>query len=221
MLADLLKGEKLEELKENITFSRMHPSADSLFVYGTNKGTLKLCDMRLSSNADSSAINFKSESPGQKNFLTEMISCYSSADFTPSAKYLITRDFLTVKVWDVCNTKKPVSSVMVQEGLKGKLCEMFENDCIFDKFAISASPDGNTFFTGNYNNSFHLIDADGTNTQYELNFKKSTVTKPMVPGKGAAIPKMDYTRKVIAGDFNPRRSMVAVAALNCFFIYSM
>jgi serine/threonine-protein phosphatase 2A regulatory subunit B len=150
-----------------------------------------------------------------------MISCYSSADFTPNAKYLITRDFLTVKVWDVCNTKKPVSSVMVQEGLKGKLCEMFENDCIFDKFRVSASPDGNTFFTGNYNNAFHLIDADGANTQYELNFKKSTVAKPMVPGKGAAIAKMDYTRKVLAGDFNPRRNMVAVAALNCFYIYSM
>lgn len=150
-----------------------------------------------------------------------MISCYSSADFTASAKYLVTRDFLTVKVWDVCNTKKPVSSVMVQEGLKGKLCEMFENDCIFDKFAVSASPDGNTFFTGNYNNAFHLIDADGTNTQYELNFKKSTIAKPMVPGKGTAISKMDYTRKVLAGDFNPKRNMVAVAALNCFFIYSM
>jgi len=98
---------------------------------------------------------------------------------------------------------------------------MFENDCIFDKFAVSASPDGNTFFTGNYNNAFHLIDADGTNTQYELNFKKSTMAKPMVPGKGAAISKMDYTRKVLAGDFNSKRNMVAVAALNCFFIYSM
>lgn len=59
MLADLLRGDKIEDLKENITFSRMHPSADSLFVYGTNKGTLKMCDMRLSSNADNSALSFK------------------------------------------------------------------------------------------------------------------------------------------------------------------
>jgi hypothetical protein len=47
------------------------------------------------------------------------------------------------------------------------------------------------------------------------------MAKPMVPGKGAAISKMDYTRKVLAGDFNSKRNMVAVAALNCFFIYSM
>jgi serine/threonine-protein phosphatase 2A regulatory subunit B len=110
---------------------------------------------------------------------------------------------------------------MIQEGMKGKLCEMFENDCIFDKFAISSSIDSNTIFTGNYNNCFHLIDADGTNTQYELNFKKTTVSRQMLPGKGSAIAKMDYTRKVLAGDFNAKRNMLAVAALNCFYIYSM
>lgn len=37
----------------------MHPTADSLLIYGTNKGTLKLCDMRTSSTSDGSATNFK------------------------------------------------------------------------------------------------------------------------------------------------------------------
>lgn len=43
----------------------------------------------------------------------------------------------------------------------------------------------------------------------------------MIPGKGPAVSKMDYTRKVLAGDYSPKRNMVAVAALNCFYIYSM
>lgn len=98
---------------------------------------------------------------------------------------------------------------------------MFENDCIFDKFPISSSFDSNTIFTGNYNNSFHLIDIDGVNTQYELNFKKTTVSRPMGSGKGNTIPKMDYSRKVLAGDFNSKKNIVAVAALNCFYIYTM
>lgn len=98
---------------------------------------------------------------------------------------------------------------------------MFENDCIFDKFAISSSLDSNTIFTGNYNNSFHLIDIDGTNTQYQLNFKKTTVSRSMIPGKGSAISKMDYAHKILAGDFNAKKNMVAVAALNCFYIYAM
>lgn len=58
-MADLLKGEKIEDIKENISFSRMHPATDSLFAYGTNKGTLKLCDMRISANTDNTAISFK------------------------------------------------------------------------------------------------------------------------------------------------------------------
>ena len=103
----------------------MHPTADNLFLFGTNKGSLKLCDMRQSAVCDGSALNFKNEIGGQKNFLTEMISGYSSAIFSPNSKYIISRDCLTVKVWDVCNTAKPVTTSMVQETLKGKLCDMF------------------------------------------------------------------------------------------------
>jgi hypothetical protein len=37
----------------------MHPVSDSLFVFGTNKGTLKLGDLRTSANVEQSALNFK------------------------------------------------------------------------------------------------------------------------------------------------------------------
>lgn len=43
----------------------------------------------------------------------------------------------------------------------------------------------------------------------------------MIPGKGAPISKMDYTRKVLAGDFNPRKNTLAVASLNSFYVYAM
>jgi serine/threonine-protein phosphatase 2A regulatory subunit B len=70
--------------------------------------------MRVSALTDNTALSFKAESNGQKNFLTEMISCYSSAEFTRNSKYLISRDFLTVKIWDVCNAKKPVNTIVLQ-----------------------------------------------------------------------------------------------------------
>lgn len=50
--------------------------------------------------------------------------------------------------------------------MKGKLSEMFDNEAIFDKFALGVSPDGNTFASGSYNNYFHLMDQDGSNTQF-------------------------------------------------------
>jgi len=66
-----------------------------------------------------------------------------------------------------------------------------------------------------------MIDQDGTNTQYELNYKKATISKPIIAGKGVALSKVDYERKTLAVDFNPKKNMVAVGSLNCFFIYSM
>lgn len=144
----------------------MHPTSDSLFIFGTNKGNLKLCDLRISSNSDTTATNFRNQYPGQKNFLTDFLTSYSSVDFCRQGKYLVTRDFLSVKVWDVCNSKKPVNTFLLNESMKGKLSEVFENQAIFDKFKVSCSPDGNTIATGTYSNSFHLIDQDSTNMQF-------------------------------------------------------
>lgn len=70
---------------------------------------------------------------------------------------------------------------------------MFQNDCIYDKFKINGSLDGSSLLTGNYNNNFHLIDlVDGTNTQYELNYKRLTNSKQIIPGKSPSLMKMNY-----------------------------
>lgn len=100
---------------------------------------------------------------------------------------------------------------------------MFENEAIFDKFALSCSSDSNTVMTGNYNNCFHMIDIldPNSHTQYELNYKKATLSKPVIPGKMPPLPKIDYLRKTNACDFNSKRNVAAVASLNCFFIYNM
>jgi hypothetical protein len=75
--------------------------------------------------------------------------------------------------------------------------------------------------TGGYNNNFHTVDLlDGANMQYELNYKKQTLTRQVLAGKGPSISKMDYDRKTTAMDFNPKKNMFAVASLNTFFVYS-
>lgn len=87
-----------------------------------------------------------------------------------------------------------------------------------DRFGVGVSWDGKTTLTGNYNNCFHLL--DDSNTQYELNFKKTTVSKSVT--KTTPAPhKMDYLRKTMAVDFHPKKNFVAVASLNCFYTYSM
>ena len=127
IIADLKKGKKAEDVKENINCMKIHPTSDSMFAYGTNRGALFLSDMRISStdfvDEDSyQPLSFKVESQEKKNFFNQMISSYSSLGFMSNAKYLVSRDFLTVKIWDVCKTNKPVACISVQDALKPKLC---------------------------------------------------------------------------------------------------
>jgi hypothetical protein len=65
------------------------------------------------------------------------------------------------------------------------------------------------------------LDGSNSNTQYELNYKKQTVNRPIVPNKMTPIAKMDYLKKTTALDFHPFKKTVAIASLNCFFLYSI
>ena len=49
---------------------------------------------------------------------------------------------MTLKIWDVRNEKQPVRKINIHEHLKQKLCDLYENDCIFDKFECTFSGSG-------------------------------------------------------------------------------
>lgn len=135
--------------------------------------------MRKSGICDQTALTLaEKEDPSKKNFFTEIVASISDATFSKNGRYIFARDFLTVKVWDVNMTNKPVATIPIFEPLKSKLCELYENECIFDKFSIHSSPDSNHFTTGNFNSTFHVIDRLGENNlQFELNFNKKTIIK--------------------------------------------
>ncbi len=78
-------------------------------------------------NADSyRPLTFKIEAQKDKtNFFTQMISSYSSIQFTNNNKHIIARDYLSIKVWDISKADKPISSIPIQESIKSKLCDIF------------------------------------------------------------------------------------------------
>ena len=49
----------------------------------------------------------------------------------------------------------------VHEHLRGKLCDLYENDSIFDKFECCMSGSGDAVATGSYNHLFRLFATDG------------------------------------------------------------
>lgn len=112
--------------------------------------------------------------------------------------------------------------ITLYEPLKSKLCDFYENDCIFDKFDLSISSCQNYFLTGIYDNKFHICDMQGNqNLQFELNFKKKTLYRPISKNFYEQIPnKFDYTKKVLKTSWNPVSDCLVIASLNCLFFYN-
>lgn len=95
---------------------------------------------------------------------------------------MVSRDFLTVKIWDVCKTDKPVNVITLQDSMKSKLCEIFENECMEDKFTLGCSKNCDTIFTGSFNNSFHLLSMSENNRR--RSFELPEVFKEKGNGNG-------------------------------------
>lgn len=72
----------------------------------------------------------------------------------------MSRDYLTVKIWDINMERQPVKTIPIHEHLRPRLCDTYENDSIFDKFEVVFSGDSKNVMTGSYNNNFMIYPSD-------------------------------------------------------------
>ncbi|WPK26069.1 hypothetical protein PUMCH_003414 [Australozyma saopauloensis] len=152
-----IKPANMEELTEVITSAEFHPNHCNLFMYSLSKGTIKLSDMRSNSLCDSHAKVFEEYlDPASHNFFTEITSSISDVKFSHDGRYIVSRDYMTVKIWDLAMELKPIKTINVHEHLRDRLCDTYENDAIFDKFEVQFSGDNKSVMTGSYNNNFMI-----------------------------------------------------------------
>lgn len=174
-----IKPANMEELTEVITAAEFHPQSCNWFMYASSKGTIKLADMRESALCDQHAkrrscedkgminsanavtIEFEQEEdPSSRSFFSEIISSISDVRFSHDGRYILSRDYLTVKIWDVNMERSPVKTIPIHEHLRPRLCDTYENDSIFDKFEVVFSGDAKNVMTGSYNNNFMIYPSD-------------------------------------------------------------
>src|SRR6202012_21982 len=97
-----IKPANMEELTEVITSAEFHPHHCNIFMYSSSKGTIKLGDMRSAALCDSHSKVFEEEEdPSTKSFFSEIISSISDIKFSPDGRYILARDYLTLKIWDL------------------------------------------------------------------------------------------------------------------------
>lgn len=107
------------------------------------------------------AIEFEQEEdPSSRSFFSEIISSISDVRFSHDGRYILSRDYLTVKIWDVNMERQPVKTIPIHEHLRPRLCDTYENDSIFDKFEVVFSGDAKNVMTGSYNNNFMIYPSD-------------------------------------------------------------
>ncbi|XP_038987804.1 uncharacterized protein LOC113462214 isoform X1 [Phoenix dactylifera] len=62
--------------------------------------------------------------------------------FGQDGRHILSRDYMTLKLWDINMDSGPVATFQVHEYLRPQLCDLYESDSIFDKFECCLSGDG-------------------------------------------------------------------------------
>ncbi|MBA0703445.1 hypothetical protein Golax_015767, partial [Gossypium laxum] len=146
-----VKPANMEDLTEVITSAEFHPTHCNMLAYSSSKGSIRLIDMRQSALCDTHSKLFEGqEAPGSRSFFTEIIASISDIKFAKDGRHILSRDYMTLKLWDINMDSGPVATFQVHEYLRPKLCDLYENDSIFDKFECCLSENGLRVATGSY-----------------------------------------------------------------------
>ncbi|KAL4333767.1 hypothetical protein GQ457_07G038790 [Hibiscus cannabinus] len=161
-----VKPANMEDLTEVITSAEFHPKHCNMLAYSSSKGSIRLIDMRQSALCDSHSKLFEDQdAPGARSFFTEIIASISDIKFAKDGRHILSRDYMTLKLWDINMDSGPVATFQVHEHLRPKLCDLYENDSIFDKFECCLSGDGLRVATGSYSNLFRVFGCSEGSTE--------------------------------------------------------
>lgn len=229
-----IKPANMEELTEVITSAEFHPLDCNLFLYSSSKGTVKMADMRTNSLCEGPSRVFEEYmDPSNHNFFTEITSSISDVKFAPDGRYFVSRDYMTVKIWDLAMEREPVKTINIHESLRDRLCDTYENDAIFDKFEVQFSGDSKSVMTGSYNNNFMIypdaVDPHSNPASSEIVLQadksafraKKMTDKRKTPGMmNVGFEDTDFKKNILHLSWHPKENSVAIAATNNLYIFS-
>lgn len=223
----------MDELSEVITCSSLSSKNDNLLLFATSKGMANITDMRIAGVCDKNCLEFKSPKKKEKGttFFGDILQSISNCVFTPDEEFIVARDYLSLKIWDIKNTKEPVKIYPICNEVKNHLCKLYENEGIFDKFRVSISKRNRMALTGSYNDSFHLIDLNsGSNHQFHIKSDDEVQVRELIGGgkeieNGSStnikLREFNLKEKIMQLDFHPEKKCFALACMNCLYVFGV
>ncbi|PKI70744.1 hypothetical protein CRG98_008977 [Punica granatum] len=148
---------------------------------------------------------------------------------------------MTLKLWDINMDSGPVATFQVHEYLRPKLCDLYENDSIFDKFECCLSGDGLRVATGSYSNVFRVFGcSEGSTEAATLEATRNPMRRqaptPSKPSRSLGLTRvvkrgtdnsgadtngnsLDFTTKLLHMAWHPTENSLAIAASNSLYMY--
>jgi len=207
-----IKPENMEELNEVITCSDFHPSKCNILVYATSKGVIRLGDLRDSALCDRYSKQFEDTESDIGGFFQELVTTISDVKFSPNGDFIVSRDYLTMKIWDPRIENRPYRIIKFHDHLIPKLCDLYENDSIFDKFQCAWNGSSYRLITGSYNNNFYICDAFGQHITPMMAIKPTS-------GVYKEQKLLDPSQKVLHAAWHPHQDIVALGAKDFGYLY--
>jgi len=236
------KPVNMEDLTEVFTCAAFHPFQNHTLAFSTSKGCIKVADLRISALCNSyltfsdSSVSDSKETiggAGAGGVFRELMGSISDLKFSADGRYMSTRDYLNIKIWDLHMTDRPINTIAVHPHLKPLLPQLYESESIFDKFLLNFCPFGKRVMTGSYNNRFTVRDVesgkplmDGELPNY-LDATKSGSLRH-VPEKEVAtytiLDKDENVRtdqRIVHTAWHPHGNMLAIAGVAGLHLYSL
>lgn len=231
-----IKPTKMEDLTEVITAVEFHPRHCHLFAHSSSRGVVKLCDLRESATCHRAARSFEepsSSSALRQSFFSEIIASVSDVKFSPDCdgRFLLARDYMHLRLWDVRQERTPVLEVGVHEHLHDRLSALYDKDCIFDKYTCAFSCDGRSMLTGSYNGlyqSYSSIDGSGAAIEASVDFVSGASGRHRFSAQslaadliaGATTEELvDPTRRIMYVHASPVSQVSAVSAGPALYVF--
>lgn len=138
-----LKPPDLTEVDELITVARFHPHHCCYLLHGSSKGVIRQVDLRQKALMDRGAqTTFQIKTGGKKTYFSEITDSILDAKFSQDGRYILARDYMTVRLWDTHMPSQPLHTSQVHPHLASQFITLLDNEAIFDQFQCAMSADG-------------------------------------------------------------------------------
>lgn len=144
----------LDEVEELVTAASFHPTHSSLFMLSRSSGVLNIGDLRDPPSRAKRQYAITTQVHPVQNPVScaaydEILCSISAASFL-GPDHVVTRDYLSLKLWDLRRPDTPYMMVPVMDYVKRYLDPLYENDSIFDRFPVAVDDVSSTVVTGLY-----------------------------------------------------------------------